>query len=132
MDTDKCKGGHGEKLTVIYDKIFELAQNADRFVREQGFTRFNKSMQTLHKVMGVGDLALWRSKRAVFEEIPPKMVKKLITGNGNATKEEVCAALPQCVGHHAYACDDESDAVAVGIAWIKTKWKECHRDTEPW
>ena len=41
-----------------------------------------------------------------------------MAGSSTAEKEEVAAALEQFVGKREYACDDESDAVAVGIAWL--------------
>lgn len=60
----------------------------------------------------------WQTKELVFDEIAPKSVKKMVAGNGNATKDEVAAALGRHVGTQEYECDDESDAVAVGIAWL--------------
>lgn len=53
-----------------------------------------------------------------FFEISPRAVKKEITGNGTASKEEVAQCLKFYVGEQHYACDDESDAVAVGVAWL--------------
>ena len=41
--------------------------------------------------------------------------------NPNAEKDEVASALEQFVGVQDYACDDESDAVAVAIAWLLQK-----------
>lgn len=118
LDTSKIKGPHGAKLLAIFDKVCELAADADVFVRERGFSRFKTGTQTLFKVVGVVDYALWKTKQAMFNEIPPATVKKLVAGKGNATKEEVAAALPPYVGEYTYACDDESDAVAVGVAWM--------------
>ena len=54
-------------------------------------------------------------------EIAPTTVKKLLTGSGKASKEEVAAALERFVGKQEYAVDDESDAVAVGIAWLASQ-----------
>ena len=53
-----------------------------------------------------------------FDEIDPKAVKKLIANNIKAKKDEVAKALSLFVGEQSYACDDESDAVAVGVAWL--------------
>lgn len=41
LDKRKHKGSHGAILQAIYDKICELAGDADVFVREQGFSRFS-------------------------------------------------------------------------------------------
>lgn len=122
VDTSKCKGGHGEKLSMIYDAIYELANQSDYFVRERGFSRFPATTQILFKVVGTSDLALWDAKRAAFEEITPSEVKKVVAGNGKATKGEVGECLSSYVGVQAYACEDESDAVAVGVAWMQKKF----------
>lgn len=68
--------------------------------------------------MGITDLAAWWSGEVVFDEIAPASVKKLIAGNGRASKEDVAAALDRYVGRQDYECDDESDATAVGVAWL--------------
>lgn len=66
----------------------------------------------------MSDLYAWGFGSKEFEDVSPKTVKKLVTNNDNAEKEEVANALEQFVGKRDYACDDESDAVAVGIAWL--------------
>lgn len=105
-------------LERIYAGICELSGDVDVFVREQGFSRYSKGTQTLFKVVGVSDLAIWQARRGQFHEIPPTIVKKVITGRGNATKDEVAAGLTRFVGERTYANDDQSDAVAVGVAWL--------------
>ena len=66
----------------------------------------------------MSDLTAHTSEAMPFEEIAPASVKKLVTGSGKATKDEVMAALERHIGQHEYSCDDESDAVAVGVAWL--------------
>ncbi|MBQ8962515.1 MAG: crossover junction endodeoxyribonuclease RuvC [Clostridia bacterium] len=112
----KC---HGQILAEIYKLITELAVDVAVFVREKGFSRFPHETQALFKVVGVADLAAWTTCRTEFMEIAPTTVKKLLTGSGKAEKDTVAAALEEYVGSHDYATDDESDAVAVGIAWLK-------------
>lgn len=90
----------------------------DVIVREQGFFKFPAETQVLCKVIGVSDLVAWKMLNTEFFEISPKEVKKLVTGNAQATKDEVAAGLVKYVGELEYACDDESDAVAVGVAWL--------------
>lgn len=89
------------------------------FVREKGFARFPHETQALSKVVGIADLVAWQQKRATFYELAPAAIKKLLTGSGKATKDDVAAALERYVGKQYYATDDESDAVAAGIAWLK-------------
>ena len=50
--------------------------------------------------------------------IYPVTIKKLITGNGRAMKEEVAECLEKYIGKQDYKCDDESDAAAVAISWL--------------
>lgn len=69
-------------------------------------------------MIGVTDLYAWAYGEKEFDEIAPLSVKKSVTGNAKATKEEVAACLEPYVGKLDYECDDESDAVAVGVAWL--------------
>lgn len=80
--------------------------------------RKSRVIEVLHKVVGIADLYAWSLGGREFQEIPAVTVKKHITGNHLAEKDEVASALEQFVGHHEYACDDESDAVAVGVSWL--------------
>lgn len=75
-------------------------------------------IEVLHKVVGVADLYAWGFGGRIFEEVHPKTEKKLVANDANAAKDVVANALTQFVGVHEYACDDESDAVAVGVAWL--------------
>lgn len=72
----------------------------------------------MFKVVGVSDLTAHTSEAMPFEEIAPASVKKLVTGSGKASKDEVMSALARYIGQWEYACDDESDAAAVGVAWL--------------
>lgn len=85
---------------------------------KQGGPRNSRVIEVLHKVVGVADLYAWGFGARVFKEVHPKAVKKLVANDQLAEKEEVAAALKQFVGEREYACDDESDAVAVGVAWL--------------
>lgn len=87
-------------------------------VREKGFFKFPAETQVQCKVIGVTDLYAWAYGGKEFDEVAPKAVKKQVTGNASASKEEVAAILTHYVGEQEYECDDESDAVAVGIAWL--------------
>ena len=92
-------------------------------VREQALDkqagpRGSRVIEVLHKVVGISDLYAWGLGGRIFAEVHPKTVKKLVANDQLAEKDSVAAALPQFVGEREYACDDESDAVAVGIAWL--------------
>jgi len=111
---------HGEMLVRTADAFNRLmgTHHAKAYVREKGFSRFANETQCLFRVVGVADMLLWQRRRAQFQEIAPASVKKLLTGSGRASKQDVSDALTRYVGTRQYECDDESDAVAVGIAWL--------------
>jgi crossover junction endodeoxyribonuclease RuvC len=77
-----------------------------------------KTIQVLARVVGLSEYLAMDLLHTEFDRIHPKNVKKLVTGNSSAEKEDVAKALTQFVGDLDYECDDESDAVAVGIAWL--------------
>ena len=78
----------------------------------------SRTIEVLHKVIGCIDLYAYALVGQQFLEVFPKTIKKRLTNNGDAEKEAVAAALTPYVGEIDYACDDESDAVAVGLAWM--------------
>ena len=95
-------------------------------VREQALDkqsgpRGSRVIEVLHKVVGVADLYAWGFGGREFDEIHPKTIKKLVANDQLAEKDAVASALSQFVGEREYECDDESDAVAVGIAWLISK-----------
>lgn len=53
------------------------------------------------------------------KSIPQSTVKKLVVGKGKAEKEEVAEAVRRITGYEGeFACDDESDAAAIGLAYL--------------
>lgn len=61
---------------------------------------------------------MWEQKKQYVYELTPTTIKKYIAGNGKATKEKVAQSLSLYVGNQTYNTDDESDAVAAGVAWL--------------
>lgn len=113
------KKPHGQKLAENAKEI-KSYMDSDMdlvFVRERGFHKHATETEAIFKMVGVSDLYAWKHRK-VFEEIPPTVIKKVITGNDKASKEEVAAALERYVGKQDYAFDDESDSVAVGVCWL--------------
>lgn len=103
------------RLLTMYPMAVIVREEA---LRKSGTAASGKVLSILNKVVGVSDLYAWAMGGREFTEIPPQTVKKFVTDDANAEKEVVASALEQFVGKHEYACDDESDAVAVGIAWL--------------
>jgi len=113
----------GQRLFAI---VLHLRNILDRHlisdvVLEKGFNKFAVATAQLQRVVGVVVLTLYRKNIEVFGEISPTSVKKEVTGNGKASKEELAEALADYVGEIKYKTNDESDAVGVGIAYSKQK-----------
>lgn len=88
------------------------------YTREKAFIGHFGDADRLLRVAGVTDMVLWKIKEEPFYELHVREIKKFITNNGAATKEEVASALEQFVGPQEYGTDDESDAVAVGVSFL--------------
>ena len=113
---------HGQILGEIYDVFYNNVVGCLNafpkcyFVREKSIMHMmTPAERDLTKVVGIMDFMLGKTE---WYEMYPSTIKKLITGSGKAEKEEVAVALEKYVGKQTYKCDDESDAVAVAIAWL--------------
>ena len=122
----KTSGQILNEITQFMIKFFpaESVEYPIFFVRERALDKYASSgrqavtLEQIFKVVGLTDAFLWRCYKKEFYEIHPKTVKKNITGNGLAEKDEVAAALEPFVGPREYQVDDESDAVAIGLAFL--------------
>lgn len=123
------KKTNGEILNEITDfmaKFFPANREdvPNYFVRERALDKYAASgrqavtLEQIFRVVGLTDAFLWRVYRREFDEIHPKTVKKLVTGDGLADKKKVADALADYVGPREYKVDDESDAVAIGLAFL--------------
>lgn len=116
----RMKWSHGQKLHRIYNRIgTEIARSLpDVIVREKGVTRFNKATQAIFRVVGITDLIAEQVSGQFCEEVGITEAKKLITGNGRADKSEIALEVQKYLTDPVeFAVDDESDAVAVGVAY---------------
>ena len=112
---------HGKILGEISSTLadFLAGKRVKIAVRERAFSRYNAETQAIHKVVGVSEMIVWHILEMKFQELAPRSVKKYVTGWGSASKEEVAEAIDNYIPKHAqFASDDESDAVAVGLAWL--------------
>lgn len=127
VDNKWAKKNHPQILGEIAHELHTyLAEYPNAvLVREealQGATKGTiKTIAVLHKVVGISDLYGWASGNREFCEISPRTIKRLVTGNANAEKEEVAKCQEKYVGKQEYEVDDCSDAVATGIAWLIQK-----------
>lgn len=116
----RLKWSHGQKLTRIESIINSVIENHSihLVVREKGVTRFNKATQVIFRVVGVTDLLIWKQLETTVNEVGITEAKKLITGNGGAEKTEVADAVQNYLKKPVeFTVDDESDAVAIGVAY---------------
>ena len=86
---------HEQKLKLIYDEVIEIINkfHPDHLAIEAQFFGKNvQSMLKLGRAQGVA-IAAALSREIPFTEYAPKKVKMSITGNGNASKEQVAKML---------------------------------------
>lgn len=124
------KKPHGQVLSEIAKEFHSYLKEAPDavLVREKaldvvsqsgyGGMKSSDTIKILHKVVGITDLYAWANDHKTFDEIHPVTLKKLLTGDHHASKDAIARVLPFYVGDQVYACDDESDAVAVGIGYL--------------
>lgn len=107
------------KLSLIQSKIKEIISKYRPLYKnifiERGFTRFNNDTQAIFKARGAIEAELVEYN---IVEISPREVKKIITGRGDASKEEVKTTLTQMLGvdESVFITDDASDATAVALS----------------
>ena len=117
---------HGRKLGQISEEIdrYLCEYSPEHIVREKGFSRFAATTQALYKTVGVSDLYAYMRMEKTVHEIAPTSVKKIVAGNGKASKDDVQEAVIrrlQIDKPDFFANDDESDACAVGVAYFIQK-----------
>lgn len=90
----------------------------DIYLREKPIMGHFMDTDRLLRVAGISDMILWKFRRQQFFDIAPSSIKLLVAGSGSARKDAVASFLELYVGPQEYATDDESDAVAIGIAFL--------------
>lgn len=109
---------HTLKLRAIFREtmaIIERHHPDELAIEAQFFGKNVQSMLKLGRAQGVAIAAALQRELAVAE-YAPKRVKQSITGNGNASKEQVAAMLLSILGVPGLpASTDATDAVAVAV-----------------
>lgn len=109
---------HELKLQKIYERVSELIREymPDEMALEAPFYGKNvQSMLKLGRAQGVA-MAAALNKEIPINEYAPKKVKQSVTGNGNASKEQVAAMLQNLLKFKdAPKLMDATDALAVAI-----------------
>ena len=107
-----------EKLTRIFKGLNQLIlefQPQALAIEAPFYGKNIQSMLKLGRAQGIA-IAAALHQGLPFAEYPPKRVKQAITGNGNATKEQVSALLVHLTGNPLTGVPlDASDALAVAV-----------------
>ncbi|MEY3397486.1 MAG: hypothetical protein RL220_80, partial [Bacteroidota bacterium] len=111
---------HALKLQKIFDRTIGLIEefHPDELAIEAPFFGKNvQSMLKLGRAQGVA-IAAALSRQIPMVEYAPRKIKQSITGNGNASKEQVAAMLQQVFSipvHEMPAKLDATDGLAVAL-----------------
>lgn len=108
-----------ERLAVIYRHVSDVfkTEQPDLIVMEDVFSleKYPKSGILLGKVMGVVSLASWNAGIRMIE-VPVREAKKVLSGNGNASKSQLELSVRHLLNHPApIRPDHASDALALAI-----------------
>ncbi len=110
--------GHELKLKKIFDRVISLVDDylPDEVALEAPFFGKNiQSMLKLGRAQGVA-MAAALSRDIPITEYAPKKVKQSVTGNGNASKEQVAEMLKTLLSFkEAPKLLDATDALAVAV-----------------
>ena len=138
---------HELKLKKIYDRVSELIAEylPDEVALEAPFYGKNvQSMLKLGRAQGVAMVAAL-NKDIPIQEYAPRRVKQSVTGNGNASKEQVCSMIQTLLKFKdAPKLMDATDALAVALCHFfsagvggggtthkkKTSWKAFVSDNQ--
>jgi len=109
---------HTLKLRAIFQRTTEIIERHhpdELAIEAQFFGKNVQSMLKLGRAQGVAIAAALQRELSVVE-YAPKRIKQSITGNGNATKEQVAAMLVSILGlKELPSSTDATDAVAVAV-----------------
>jgi crossover junction endodeoxyribonuclease RuvC len=117
MQLDKYDD-HAIRLKKIFERVIGLIEEfkPDELAIEAPFFGKNvQSMLKLGRAQGVA-IAAALSRNVPITEYSPKKIKMSITGNGNASKEQVAAMLQQVLGLNAgHRYLDATDALGAAL-----------------
>jgi len=109
---------HYQKLKIIFERTIELIEThrPDEIAIEAPFFGKNvQSMLKLGRAQGVA-MAAGLSRDIPITEYEPKKIKMAITGNGNASKEQVAKMLQQLLGLKELPKNlDSTDGLAAAV-----------------
>jgi crossover junction endodeoxyribonuclease RuvC len=128
-------GDHALKLKKIFERVLTLVEEytPDHVALEAPF--YGKNVQSMLKLGRAQGVAM---SAALYREVPiteyaPKKVKQSVTGNGNASKEQVAKMLMQVFDiREQPKLLDASDALAVALCHFYQNGKTVSKNTGSW
>ncbi|MDH3649079.1 MAG: crossover junction endodeoxyribonuclease RuvC [Saprospiraceae bacterium] len=109
---------HQKKLHFIFtylEKLIETYQPSQMAIEAPFYGKNVQSMLKLGRAQGVA-IAAALTKKLLASEYSPKKIKVAITGNGNASKEQVAAMLDQIISNRIETSSlDATDALAAAV-----------------
>lgn len=109
---------HYQKLKGIFDgisKVIRKFRPTEMAIESPFFGKNVQSMLKLGRAQGVA-ISIALSEGVPVIEYSPRKIKQSITGNGNASKEQVAAILSRLLQFdHEYLLLDATDALAVAV-----------------
>ena len=131
----KSYANHAIKLKKIFDRTIQLITEylPDELAIESPFYGNNvQSMLKLGRAQGVA-IAAALSRDIPYVEYAPKKVKQSVTGNGNASKEQVALMLVQILKiQETPKLFDSTDALAVALCHHYQKGNNNQSGTKSW
>lgn len=126
---------HAVKLKRIFDGTIELINEYlpdEMAIEAQFFSNNVQSMLKLGRAQGVA-IAAALSRDIPYVEYAPKRIKQSITGNGNASKEQVALMLGQILKLPPLPkLFDATDALAVAMCHHYQKGNNTQAGTKSW
>lgn len=110
---------HKDRLKTIADVLLKLREQYEThlIVFESGFSRHAASTQAIFKTLGMIQYLFNDCEQFCFA---PSSIKKIITKNGRAEKEEVQRHVLERFPHMVFEDQDQSDSCAAGMAYFIT------------
>ena len=109
---------HSQKLAHIFkelQKLIQLYTPTEAAIEAPFYGKNVQSMLKLGRAQGVAMVAI-ADKGLLVEEYSPRSIKKAVTGNGNASKEQVARMLPHVLdGSIDTQTLDATDALGVAF-----------------
>jgi crossover junction endodeoxyribonuclease RuvC len=116
------------KLFNIYSAFLQLCfkYKPSTIIKEKEFSRFIKSTKAISEVDGIINLAISiYNPYLELQTIAPTSIKKIITGDGKASKQNVLDSISKYLikeqQDYKFKTLDCSDATATGIAYLLSK-----------